>query len=34
MRLGADLPPARFPGVLAAVLALGSLVLAAAVLLG
>jgi putative membrane protein len=33
MRLGADLPPSRFPGVLAAVLALGSLVLAAAVLL-
>jgi len=34
IRLGEDLPPSRFPGALAAVLALGALLLVAAVLIG
>lgn len=34
IRLGADLPPSRFPGVLSALLALGALVLAIALLTG
>ena len=34
IRLGADLPPSRFPGALAAVLTLGALFLAVAVVFG
>jgi putative membrane protein len=34
IRLGADLPPSRFPGALSAVLAFGAIVLAIAVLAG
>jgi putative membrane protein len=34
IRLGEDLPPSRFPGVLAALLAIGALFLATAILAG